>query len=74
MSFPFGRSVNDGINKEEFTLTYSKVSDAISLIIRAGRGALLGKVDIQSAYRIIPVHPSDRHLLECFGKVVTILI
>ena len=29
LSFPFGHSVNDGINKEEFTLTYSKVSDAI---------------------------------------------
>ena len=44
-------------------MTYSKVSDAISLIIKAGRGALMGKVDIKSAYRIIPVHPSDRHLL-----------
>ena len=43
LSFPFGHSVNDGINKEEFTdLTYSKVSDAISLIIKAGRGALMG--------------------------------
>ena len=66
LSFPFGHSVNDGINKEEFTLTYSKVSDAIALIIKAGRGALMGKVDIKSAYRIIPVHPSDRHLLGMF--------
>ena len=63
LSFPFGHSVNDGINKEQFTFTYSKVSDAISLIIKAGHGALMGKVDIKSAYRIIPVHPSDRHLL-----------
>ena len=46
LSFPFGHSVNDGmigINKDEFTLTSSKVSDAISLIIKAGRGALMGK-------------------------------
>ena len=43
LSFPFGHSVNDGINKDEFTLTYSKVSDAISLIIKAGRDALMGK-------------------------------
>ena len=55
LSFPFGHSVNDGINKEEFTLTYSKVSDAIALIIKAGRGALMGKVDIKSAYRIIQI-------------------
>ena len=68
LSFPFEHSVNDGINKEEFTLTYSKVSDAISLIIKAGRGALMGKVDIKSAYHIIPVHPSDRHLLGMFWQ------
>ena len=66
LSFPVGHSVNDGINKEEFTVTYSRVSDAIALIIKAGRWALIGKVDIKSAYRIIPVHPSDRHLLGMF--------
>ena len=63
LSFPFGHSVNDGINEEEFTLTYSKVSNAIALIIKARRGALIGKVDVKSAYHIIPVHPLDRHLL-----------
>ena len=41
---------------------------AISLIIKAGRGALMGKVDIKSAYRIIPVHPSDRHILGMFWQ------
>ena len=66
LSFPVGHSVNDGINKEEFTVTYSRVSDAIALIIKGGRRALMGKVDIKSAYRIIPVHPSDRHLLGMF--------
>ncbi len=68
LSFPCGHSVNDGINKEEFTLTYSKVSDAISLIVKTGRGALMGKVDTKSAYRIIPVHPFDRHLLGMFWQ------
>ena len=34
LSFPFGHSVNDRINKEDFSLTYSKVSDAIVLIIK----------------------------------------
>ena len=68
MSFPFGHSVNDEINKDEFTLTYSKESDAISLIINAGHVALMGKVDIKSANRIIPVHPSDRHLLGMFWQ------
>ena len=68
LSFPFGHSVNDGINKDDFTLIYSKESDAISLIINAGRVALMGKVDIKSANRIISVHPSDRHLLGMFWQ------
>ena len=68
LSFPFDHSVNDGINKEDFPLSYSKVSDAISLIVKTGRGALMGKVDIKSAYRIIPVHPADRYLLGMFWQ------
>ena len=28
-----------------------------------GKGALMAKVDIQSAYRLVPVHPSDQLLL-----------
>ena len=68
LSLPFGHSVNNGINKEELTLTYSKVSYVKALIIKAGRGALMGKVDVRSAYRIIPVHPLDRHLLGMFWQ------
>ncbi|XP_020898616.1 uncharacterized protein LOC110237372 [Exaiptasia diaphana] len=30
---------------------------------KLGRGAMLAKFDIESAYRNVPVHPSDRHLL-----------
>ena len=44
------------------------MSDAISLIIKAGHGALMSKVDIKSVYRIIPVHPSNRHLLGMFWQ------
>ena len=28
-----------------------------------GQGAQLGKIDIKSAFRLLPVHPTDRHLL-----------
>ena len=28
-----------------------------------GPGTLLAKIDIKSAYHIIPVHPADRHQL-----------
>ena len=28
-----------------------------------GPGTLLGKTDIKSAFRLLPLHPTDRHLL-----------
>ena len=31
--------------------------------MQLGKGALLAKLDIQSACRLVPVHPTDRHLL-----------
>ena len=39
------------------------MDDAIAMIVRTGQGALLGKIDIKSAYRIVPIHPNDRYLL-----------
>jgi len=35
---------------------------------RLGPGALLAKVDIKSAYRLVPVHPDDRPLLGVMWK------
>ena len=35
-----------------------------SLALRSlGRGALIAKLDVKAAYRLIPVHPEDRPLL-----------
>ena len=63
LSSPHGRSVNDGIDPQLCSLSYARLDDAVLRILALGRGALLAKLDIQSAYRIIPVHPDDRHLL-----------
>ena len=54
---PHSKSINDGISKKnEFTLRYSQIDDVIRLINLAGaKGALLTKVDLKSAFRIIPV-------------------
>ena len=40
-----------------------KVDDIITGIMSSGRGALLAKFYVESAYRIVPVHPDDRYLL-----------
>ena len=63
LSSPWGASVNDGISADEFTLHYITVDQIICSVSRLGKGALMAKFDVESAYRNVPVHPSDRHLL-----------
>ena len=63
LSHPEGRSVNDGISKEQSSLAYVSVDHIVQVILRLGRGTQMAKIDIRSAYRVIPVHPEDRLLL-----------
>ena len=63
LSYPVGSSVNDGIPRKLSMIHYATVDDAVSLIKKCGRGSALAKTDIKSAFRIIPVHPSDYQLL-----------
>ncbi len=63
LSAPEGFSVNDGICKQHCSLSYVSVDTAASLVVEIGRGAVLAKVDIQSAYCMLPIHPEDRWLL-----------
>lgn len=63
LSHPIGNSVNDGIDRSICSLTYMKVDDLVDRILQLGKGTLLAKIDIESAFRNVPVHPDDRHLL-----------
>ena len=63
LSHPDGFSINDGIEPELCSLSYASVDSAVAVIMRLGRGTILAKLDLESAYRIIPVHPDDRLLL-----------
>ena len=44
-------------------LYYITVDHAIHSIVKSGPNTLLAKIDIKSAFRVIPVHPADRYLL-----------
>ena len=68
LSAPKGFSVNDGIPPDLCSLSYASVDHAVQRIMSYNRGALLAKLDIESAYRIIPVHPDDRSLLGMVWK------
>ena len=63
LSHPNGHSVNDGISRSLCSLSYTKVDHTVRKILSSGQGTLLAKIDIENAFRNVPVHPHDRHLL-----------
>ena len=62
LSYPVGSSVNEYIPKEFTMVHYETLDHVISLLSHFGRGALIGKTDIEDAFRIIPIHPSCYHI------------
>ena len=63
LSYPKERSIYNGIPRELCSMSYITIDDAIKRILMLGPGTLLAKIDIKSAFRLVPVHPADRHLL-----------
>lgn len=63
LSYPDNESVNDGIPEHFRTVRYQDIDDAVALVQRNGPGCYMSKTDIENAYRIIPVHPTDHSLL-----------
>ncbi len=63
LSYPVGKSINDGIPKESCAVQYTKFDRAVELAANHGKGALLAKCDVKSAFRLLPVHPDDFELL-----------
>ena len=44
-------------------MQYTSVSEVAAKCVQLGAGTLMGKMDIQQAYRNVPVAPEDRRLL-----------
>lgn len=63
LSYPSGSSVNDYIDKNFASVNYASFDDAVHKLLPLGQGALFAKTDIESAFRLIPIHPSDHDLL-----------
>ena len=68
LSFPKSEvtSINYSISKEDHSLQYITIDNAIQRILRLGRGCFLAKTDIESAFRRIPLKPSDNELFGMF--------
>ena len=52
--------------KDDFSLQYITIDNAIAAIQKFGPGYYMGKTDIESAFWLIPVHPNDWELLGMF--------
>ena len=63
LSSPPGSSINDFIDPQRYSLRYCTIDSAIAILNAIGPGALMGKLDLQNAFRIMPVRKEDWHLL-----------
>lgn len=63
LSYPEHRSINDFIDKNLCSVQYSSIDKAAALINRYKSQARLSQCDVKSAFRLIPIAPSDFDLL-----------
>ena len=67
LSSPHGSSVNDAIQKDMCSLTYTTVDQAIRRILHLGQGTLLVKINIQHAFEASQFTQRTESSLECHG-------
>ena len=63
LSYPENQSINDFIDDRYCSVSYSNIDQAADMVSRLGKGALLSKADIKSAFRLLPINPADFDLL-----------
>jgi hypothetical protein len=59
LSYPPSNSVNDFIDNKFSTVQYSSFDKAISIVKKLDKNALIAKMDIKSAFRLLLVYPGD---------------
>ena len=59
LSSPQGGSVNDGIDKDLYSLTYLFIDQMAARIMEMEKGTLMAMFDLKVAYHNVPVHPND---------------
>ena len=63
LSHQEGKSVNSRVDPHLCSLMYVKVDQVVDRLLEIGLGVELVKLDVKNAYRNVPVHPENRHLL-----------
>ncbi|KAM4807895.1 uncharacterized protein WCC33_000858 [Rhinophrynus dorsalis] len=68
LSYPEGGSVNEALEKELCSVQYQSFDEALEIVKGVGPGAMLAKVDVESAFRLLPLHPSSFKYTGCCVK------
>ena len=58
-----GHSVNDNLRHHLSHVSHTSTDDTAMLMHFLGLSALIARVDIQDAYRLMPIHPADHRFL-----------
>jgi hypothetical protein len=64
LSYPLDKNVNSGIDSELSTVQYTSFDRVLDMVASLGKNALLAKIDVLSAFRLLIIHPDD---FELFG-------
>ena len=59
LSYPPGQSINHHIDIDEYRMHYMSLDDVVSKVQQLGQNALLTKLDLESAYKHIPIRRED---------------
>lgn len=65
LSYPSDRMINDFIDPHLCTVQYASFNGVVDICMIANlrRGTLIGKMDVESAFCLIPIYPGDFDLL-----------
>ena len=63
LSWPPGRGINAFIDEQMCTLEYITIDNVVHHVKTYGPGTLMGKLDLQDAFKHVVVRPEDWHLL-----------
>lgn len=71
LSFPHSTaipSINIIIPDPDFSMKYTSIDQAITLISKAGHDAWFSKADITSVFKILPINPEFKRFFRIFWK------
>jgi hypothetical protein len=63
LSFPKKSGINATISRDFSAVQYETIEAIMNMVLECGPGCLIAKADIENAFRILPTHPSEYHLL-----------